>query len=146
MRFYIYVLCTLKMMGKFIALRPAENVAPHVLQTSSYFLDYSKQMFIYYWESFCSHQERKKEANQNWIHESKAIPGEACSPPPTISFFFFFTNEFLVRPFGIFLVWSIISSSLRRMPLSPWCIFLTEPSLLGLLYHKSHSITFDNLY
>lgn len=67
-------------------------------------------------------------------------------PSPNYFFFFFFYKWISSEAIWQFLVWNIISSSLCRTPLSPWCIFLTEPSLSGLLYHKSHHIIFDNLY
>lgn len=92
-----------------------------------------------------SGKEKEERKNQNWIHESQAIPGEACSPPTT-TYFFFFNKQISSEAIWHYLVWNIISSSLRHTPLSSWCIFLTEPSLLGLLYHKSHCIIFDNLY
>lgn len=65
MRFYIHALCTLKVLGGLLHPDQQEKVTPHVLQTSSYFFNCSKQMFISSLESFCNHQERKKEANQN---------------------------------------------------------------------------------
>lgn len=111
---------------------------------ATFWIIQSKCLFIIGKVSAAIRKEKKRQIKTEFMNPKQFL--ERHVPHPQLFLFFFFTNEFLVRPFGIFLVWSIISSSLRRMPLSPWCIFLTEPSLLGLLYHKSHSITFDNLY
>lgn len=60
MRFYIYTLCTLKVLRGLLHSDQQEYVTAHIPQNSSYFLNYSKQMFISSWESFCNHQEREK--------------------------------------------------------------------------------------
>lgn len=98
---YIHALCTLKVLGDLLRSDQQENVTPHCLQTSNYFLNYSKQMFISSWESFCNHQERKnRQIKTEFMNPKQFLEGHV--PLPQLFFFFFFTNGFLVRPFGIF--------------------------------------------
>lgn len=129
--------------GGFITLRPARKCYTPLSTNQQLLLELFKANVYYFLGKFLQSSGKKKQTNQNWIYESKTIPGGACSPPPTTFFFYKWISSEAIWQF---LVWNIISSSLCRTPLSPWCIFLTEPSLSGLLYHKSHHIIFDNLY
>lgn len=134
----------LKGVGRFIMLRLAGKCYPPLSIKQQLLFELFKANVYFFLGKFLqwSGKKKKRQIKTEFINPKQLL--ERHVPLPQL--FFFFYKWISSEAIWHFLVWNIISSSICRTPLSPWCIFLTEPSLLGLLYHKSHHIIFDNLY
>jgi len=80
----ILCMCPLYLGSVLLQSDKQENAMPHFLQTSCYLLTYSKQIFMFPWESFCNNRERKKKRIKTaFVNAKQFLESHVPPPPPT---------------------------------------------------------------